>query len=472
MMRLGRRGFGLGGVVPLGRGALSVFMVSSLLLSGCGKKRPPKNPGEPAVEEGGATQPVDPAAEAAAMDAALPPGLKVERAVALLTTSNPEDTARARGLLESVVDAQPDNVFARYNLGVALQRLGDLEGAASELSRVTRADASFAAGWLALALTERQLGDVDAALRHLRAGIVNTPEDLDLHVALVGTLRQLGEVDEAIEEAKKALRINTRSLPLYDEMGRAWVAKGNLDMARFVYEKADQMPGSENNAALQAGFGRVLYLRGDRYASEYRLKKSLEIDPNYLEGQVWLSRLYLDDHNWPAATPLLESATKLDPRHTGVLIELGNAYRGLGRLEDAQRVWRRALELNPKDPLPHFNLGVLLGDDLKSYDDGVKEIEAYLAGGGAEATLATTYIESFKKEKTRAEQRRKQEEDRLRRQKEREQREKEAAAQKEAEKEAEKAQPESPAPEQPAEPEPAPQEPGSPWGPTQPGEGP
>ena len=437
-----------------------VALLSGLLVvAGCPKKAPSTDPaGAPDPKPRRGDPPPVVEAPPSAVETLSAPQ-KVERATALLTTGSQEDALHARDLLQEVADADPNDVLARFNLGVAQQRTGDLEAAADSFSRVTRADADFVRAWLYLGLVERQLGDTDAALRRFKTALASHPDDLDLRLALSSALRETGQVEQAITEARSALQVNSRSLPVYAEMGLSYLAKDNLDMARFVYEKADSIPGAENNPPLQAGFGWVLYRQGERYPAEFRLKRALELDPAYTEAQVWLARLYTVDHNWTAAVPLLEAASAADPRRAGLLLDLGNAYRGLDRFDDAMRVWKRALELDPRDPVGHFNLGVVLGDNLKRYDDDITELEAYVGAAGPESELARAYIESFRKEKARAEQRKKSEEDRARRLKEKEERAKAEAKAEEDKAKAEAAQkPPEPAPTEPA--------PVSPWGST------
>jgi Flp pilus assembly protein TadD len=93
----------------------------------------------------------------------------------------------------------------------------------------------------------------------------------------------------------------------------------------------------------------------------------------------------MENHDYETAVPLLEGAARLDESNHGVFVDLGIAYRGLGRPEDARRAWEKALEIDEGNPAPHFNLGILLGDDLKDYDGALVAFQAYLDGGGTEA---------------------------------------------------------------------------------------
>jgi tetratricopeptide (TPR) repeat protein len=413
-------------------------------LSGCKKKPPKPAPDEAAAGIEATTPTVAPVEEA--------PAARVDRAVALMTSGKRDDVVAARDLLLKLSESAPDDAAARLNLGVAWYRLGEMEQAAAEFSRLTRTRPDLARGWLYLAMTEVELGDEDAAVRHLRAGIEAAPADAELRVGLISTLRKLARYDEAVAAATEALRVNAKSLPVYDEMGQAWLDQNQPDRARFVYEKASTITGADANPAIQSGFGQVLFAKGERYAAEARLKKALELDPDNLRALVLLGRMYEDDRAWTTALPLLERAALLDPQNHGVAVDLGTAYRGVGRLDDAEAQWRRALQLDPKDPTPHFNLGVLAGDDRKATSDGIAAMKAYLAAGGADQALGQSYIDAWQKESERSAARRKQEEERARREKERAERERIL-------KEAEANPPpaEGPPPGEPA--------PTSPWGP-------
>jgi tetratricopeptide (TPR) repeat protein len=109
----------------------------------------------------------------------------------------------------------------------------------------------------------------------------------------------------------------------------------------------------------------------------------------------------------------------------------------VGRLDDAEKAYRKALTLNPANPAPHFNLGVLLGDYQKDYDGAISAFTTYVSAGGERAELAEEYISDVEKEKKRAERRAKARADKAKRDAERAEKKRlleEAAAAEEAEK--------------------------------------
>lgn len=417
-------------------------LVLLVALAACTKGRPPAGAVDTTEEVGPIDAPVAPVVS---------PEQRRDEAARLIAEGSDASLLRARTLLEQVTKETPKDAVAWYDLGVVAWRLGAVEQGAEAFSRATAVDPKLAAAWRGLGVAEQQLGDLRSALKRFEKGLAVAPEDLDLHVARIDALRVAGRPQDAVDAAKEALAVDTRSLAVYDLMGLAWRDLGEIELARFVFEKAENVEGAESNGVLQANFGWTLYLAGERYAAEQRLKRAVELDPSFVPGLVYLARLYLDDRNYVDTVPLLEAAVKRAPDDQGVLVDLGTAYRGLGRLEDAQRTWEKALSLRPDDPLPLFNLGILLGDDLKRYDDAVARLTAYVEAGGEEAELAQTYIDDLERERRKAEAQRKREEERRKRAAEREEqqrllREAEEKAAREAEEAAGEPDEQEPAP--------------------------
>jgi tetratricopeptide (TPR) repeat protein len=387
---------------------------------------------------------------------AMTPAQRVDAAASLLEGADPASLPEALRLLESALAQEPANAWARLNLAVAASRSGDVARARAQLTEVTASQPTWGKAWYYLAGVDELAGDAALALQHVRAGLAAQPDDMDLRVAEIRLLRRAGDLDGAIARAKSALEVNARSIPVYEEMGQAWLARDRLDVALFVYEKARSIPGHETNSELMSSYGWLKWRLGERYAAQEVLKAVVAADPRIVSARVYMSRILLEDRNYGEMIPLLEQAIAVDPKNADLYTDLGVALRGAGRFDEARAAWDKALSLDPADLTPRFNIGVLLGDNLKQYLPAIGELKAYVSAGGKESALAETYIAGFEKEKSRAEQRKKQDEDKARRERERAERE---AADKAA-REAEKAQPApspEPAPETPTPEAPAPE---------------
>lgn len=330
---------------------------------------------------------------------------RVAKASELIESGSPADLEKAIQILETAANEDTSGV-ARLDLGVAYQKRGDLSRAANQYQAVIATHPEKGDAWLYLASIQQIQGQKEQARSNIEQGMRNDPENVDLRVAKINLLREQGRTNDALEEAKAALKINAKSLGVYNAFGLCYLEQGDLTLARFIFQKAIQeIEGAEENAFLQTNLGWTYYLDENVPQATFHLKKALEIDANLLPAAVYLSKIYMEDHNYGDTVPLLENAARLDPNNAEIQLTLGVAYRGVNRLDDAEKAYRKALSLDPADPAPHFNLGVLIGDYRKDYDGAVNEFSQYIAGGGPERALAEQYIKDIQREKELSEKR-------------------------------------------------------------------
>jgi len=96
------------------------------------------------------------------------------------------------------------------------------------------------------------------------------------------------------------------------------------------------------------------------------------------------------------ATLDLEQASNLDPTNMGVLAQLADLYIKTGRSSDAERVAKRAVTFNPKEPLAYLTLGSVYAQE-KLFDKAREEFEAGYALNPKDVApifqIATTYAQ-------------------------------------------------------------------------------
>lgn len=394
-----------------------LFVPLALLLAACGPKKVPEPAAQPepaspaAPTTPAATQPepekrpepAKPASTPAEKPAEDPTPPEVRQALGLLATDEQANLLKAVSLLEDALKKDPNSALIYTNLGVARYKLNDAAGAKKNFDLAVQKDPSFGASYLYLGVLQEKGGNRESAVISYRTGVRNDPKNMELRVALISALRAQGKLDEAIKEAQAALRINANSLPVYNNLGLVYMDKGDLELARFVYQKAMQsIDGAEQNALIRCNLGRIYHLRGEKGPALFHLLEAVKLDPDLVPANIYLSQIYMDDRNFGDMVPLLERALKKDPENHGVLLNLGVAYRGVGRFEDSRKMYEKALLVDPANPDPYFNLGVLYGDYLKQYDQAIDSFKKYSSSGGKQRDLATEYIAAIEKEKERA----------------------------------------------------------------------
>ena len=382
-----------------------------VVLTGC----PPKAP------SAGSSGDLPPQAQT--VDVNRPVHDRVNEAADLIESGEPADLERAVFLLRGAVDEDPTGV-AQFNLGLAHQARGELDTARATLEAVVGQHPQMGDAW-------RFLGEIRVAQGRplegeavFRSGMAADPEHIGLRVSLIELVREQGRPEEAIALSKEALKVNANSLAVYNNFALSYLDLGDTTLARFILQKALQsVEGAVQNAYLHANLGWSYYLDGNKPSAVEALKKAVELDPDLVPALVYLSRVYLDDRNYEDMVPLLEAAEGAAPTNADVQLNLGIAYRGMGRFDEARQAYEQTLTLSPGNPDPHFNLGILMSDHIKDYDGAVAAFNRYLQAGGTERERAETYIKEVEREKARAERRAKAEAERKRREEERARRE-------------------------------------------------
>jgi TolB-like protein/DNA-binding winged helix-turn-helix (wHTH) protein/Tfp pilus assembly protein PilF len=160
----------------------------------------------------------------------------------------------------------------------------------------------------------------------------------------------------AAEEFSKATRFD----PMF---ALAWVGVADSNDLLTGWAKAraeDQHPIIEdavNNAlAIDSGLGEahaslamLRWQNGRLDEAETALQKAIELSPNYASAYQWYSQLILkrDPLRIQESIDLMQKAAILDPRSAIIGANLGGAYYYRGLYQQAERQYRKVIELHP-----------------------------------------------------------------------------------------------------------------------------
>lgn len=104
-------------------------------------------------------------------------------------------------------------------------------------------------------------------------------------------------------------------------------------------------------------------------------RRALDRDPDFVPAMRNLGEVLNRRGQSGAALPLLERARTLAPRDPSVLLELGLAYRGTGRLAEASKVLIESVKADPEFPEAINSLGLVLAErgDLAAAEQRMRE---------------------------------------------------------------------------------------------------
>ncbi len=192
--------------------------------------------------------------------------------------------------LQAIVQAEPENVEAQFQLGIAALRSGHDEEARAAFKKVLELDPERAAA---------------------------------VHHNLGALAYQEGRIDEAIAEFKIALSSDPDDPDTHYQLGAAYLVQALPDDPTAPVDEAKVEMAIEE------------------------FQKALAVEPQKAEALVGLGNAYLFSQRTDEAITQLEAALEIAPEMPEVLFALGQAYAQAGRVEEARTMLQRFLETHP-----------------------------------------------------------------------------------------------------------------------------
>lgn len=270
-----------------------------------------------------------------------PPGIERLRGMALYLEN---DFVAADRAFSAALQQKADDLEAEQMRGLTLFRLGKPAEAIPLLEHshqwtpTTKVDPSYV---LALCYLDTRRYD-DA--RHAFASQYGfAPDSAPAYLLAARMLLRHEFLPVAQEYAQKAVALDV-NLPLaHLLLGEIALAGQHTDVAIAEFEK---------EAALNPLFGGVYDRLGDAYIrtgdytkAQQALQRAVLLEPTSTGPYILLGKVLLKRQDPASATTYLERAAKMDPGNFMTHSLLGQAYRSLGRTDDAARETRMAQDL-------------------------------------------------------------------------------------------------------------------------------
>lgn len=194
-------------------------------------------------------------------------------------------------------------------------------------------------------------GRYEEAEKLLKKALDVNPKDEEAHFQL-GMLYCFQEKLELSESAFfEALEINPNNSETYTELGRLYRNFRLFDKAEPMFEKAIQVDPKNERAHYE--FGKFYIDQEKLTEAEKLLVRAIEINPESVEGLIGLGRLNRKKGQLERAEPQLLLALKVNKKQGNTntqneaiaLDELSRVYRRENRLEEADKIEARLLEL-------------------------------------------------------------------------------------------------------------------------------
>ena len=183
-----------------------------------------------------------------------------------------------------------------------------------------------------------------------------TPASYRVHELSAEIFETQNRYGEAIAEYRKAIEINPNAPDLHFRLGRAILLQGHdpqaLDAA--VTEFQSELKLSPEDSASEFQLGQIAFLKNDYAEAKHRFERALTLFPNFVQAQISLAKVYLQEKNYPGAIRLLTQATREQPANESAHYSLVTAYRNAGQMDKAKEE-KAVLDRLQKTPEGEFS---------------------------------------------------------------------------------------------------------------------
>ncbi len=309
---------------------------------------------------------------------------KLGEATELSKDRGPFDTIV--GLLNEIVRDDPAVIDAWFMMGTQYMAHGDLDRAVQYYKRTLALKPDYDLAVFNLAQAYRRMGNDDAAMAGFEHYLTLDPKDPFVHYQMGEIWLDRGDTARAEQLFRRALEIDPQVAAARNALGvialqrgdsataerlinEAIATKPTLRLAHFNLallaeqrgdlrtaerEYYEELKAHADNFKAAFNMSRIYQQVGDREGEIGALKQSIESNPRFGEGHIFLAKAYLDSGtNFPEAVRLARRGLELAPRSEIAPLAhyvLADIFNREGRAsEGAQEAARgRALEARLK----------------------------------------------------------------------------------------------------------------------------
>lgn len=271
-------------------------------------------------------------------------------------------SGQALAAYRAAVRVDPDYLNAWFNLAATLMDSGEAAEAADCYRRILRlrADDQEALGGLGIAMMS--LDRPDDAMACFEHAISLRPNDPVAHFNIATAHREQRRPDAALASYRKALAIHPDYAAAHNNVGLLLKSKG--ERAQSAQAFRDALRANPRHMAARLNLVSLLLEDNDPESAEAQCREALAIDPDHTDALQSLGTALVKQNRLREAVQSYERVLRLVGDDIQAYLKLASALIGLRQTDNAERVLRQALDIDPEHPRLHY----LLGDVLASQE--------------------------------------------------------------------------------------------------------
>lgn len=257
------------------------------------------------------------------------------------------DFAQAQEAFAKAVAEDPNDRESVQLRGLSLYQLGRPAEAIPLLKQVqfwigsANVDANYVLG-----LCYMHTQNYDGARQAFAQMYGVPPDSAAAHLFLARMLLRQGYDPIAEQNAQQAASMDPHLPLVHFLLGEFYLYKSNIQKAIDEFEQETKL-----NPGYAGSYDRLgdSYSRLGKYDDAQRaLERSILLDATATAPYILMGKVLIKKKDYISAATYLEKALRMDPQNYISHHLMGEAYRGMGRIEDADRELKRSEELQAK----------------------------------------------------------------------------------------------------------------------------
>lgn len=258
------------------------------------------------------------------------------------TTQSPQQdgsssTSHRKGTTHHVTVAESDDPSPELTRAEDLIQKQNLAGAEPVLQKMVEHDPENYVAWFDLGFVENRLGKTDESIAAYRKSVAAKPDVFESNLNLGLQLAKVGKPD-AEQFLRAATQLKPTSHPV-DGQARAWLSLAHVietakpEEALAAYQRAAALLPKDPEPHLSAG---LMLEKQNKFAdAEREYKSALEIDSSSMDAVTGLANIYMRGRRFPEAEAELRKIVAAHPEQGPLHIQLGRILAAQGKNDDA-----------------------------------------------------------------------------------------------------------------------------------------
>ena len=240
---------------------------------------------------------------------------------------------------------------------------------------------------------DRKVAEAEAARYTAK---VPDPSDVDEYLEYLSVLDASGKKAEAEKKMKAFLANNPKEKRAAFILGVHYMRIGKKELAGHFFSQLEKDNSFPWKSLLYNNLGMMALQDKNRDAAIAHFEKAIKSGPPTAAPYVNLGALYLQSKSYGDALALFKKAYDIDEDFEDAALGYGVSLEGIGKHEEAQKIYAEYNENHPNSLSTLYNNAVVLGNRLKRRDEAAQLMLRYIQRGGKETAKAHEIIQSWR----------------------------------------------------------------------------